>query len=199
MFRKSLFVCLLMVSACSASFAATDGTGKIDLTVNGSGTFYKDSTQSNAASMFGRLEYNLNPNWSLGAEVGHYFDSGVSGSGIDAGDLSGWSLFGDVLVKFPNESQLVPYALVGLGGIFWNFDESSSLKNAGITTSVGDSFAVKTGGGVDWFLNDNWALNLEVAYVFANSSATVSAGNVSLTSSGNIDHLLVGGGLKYRF
>ena len=200
MFKKGIVMMFAALLCAPAVFAAPEEmTGKTDLTVDGFADIYKDSSQDAALNLMYRLAYNVNDNFAVGVESGYYFDSKSSIGGINLGDLNGIPLFGDLIVRFPNQSSVEPYGVLALGAIFWNFDESSLVKSAGVTASVDTGFAAKLAGGVDWFMNDHWAVNVEGGYIFSNATATVSGGGASISDKSDMDHWVVGGGLKYVF
>ena len=174
------------------AYAAPDRTGKTDIGFNASAGIMQDS---NVAAYFGgNMSYGIN-NWSaVGFSVGYE----NFGSNLGIGDLSAVPLMFDMYVRSQNADQAyVPYAILGLGAVLWDFKESG--LTAGSTVNVDTSFGVKLGGGVDWFVNDHWAINFEGSYTFADANVTVKNSAGSVTATGNADFWNLGGGLKYLF
>lgn len=204
MIKKGVFVFLSLVILATAAYAAPDRVGKVDAGINVSGILPRESDVHDAVYVGGTVAYGVTPWLALGVESG-WTSPGVdldlgNGVSIDAGDLTGIPLLGDIILRVPmKDGNLVPYGVVGLGAIFWNFDESSLFSAAGINVDVDTSFAAKFGGGVDYFVNDNWILNFEFGYVIADANITATAGGVSVSDSSNADYWMVGGGVKYLF
>ncbi|MBI2095820.1 MAG: hypothetical protein HYT89_06600 [Candidatus Omnitrophica bacterium] len=199
MLKKSVLFLAALAFSVSAAYAAPEVVGRNDLTVDGSAFVYSDGGD-NYAAVTGRLVHNVTENVGVGVESGYYFGQEIlDDTSTDYGDLTGVPLMADVVVRYANPSKFVPYGVLGLGAIFWNFDESSVVTDAGLTAKVDDSFAVKLAGGADWYLNEDWALNFETGYVFANSDVTVAGGGAVASATADVDHWLIGGGVKRLF
>ncbi len=209
MFKRVFAVTLMGLAVVAhTAFASPDRTGKIDMGVNVSSAFSTDSEVNTAAYVGGNIAYGVNKYFAVGFEGGwqrHEIDD-VTDSGITifGPKLSGVPLFGDLIFRMPIENQnIVPYGLVGLGTVLWSIDDTSATGGVLVNTKVSDAFAVKLGGGFDWFLNDNWIINFDASYVFdrARETQTASLGGLSVSASQNakLDYWNVGGGIKYLF
>ena len=195
MIKKSAMVFLSLIVVATAAYATPDRVGKIDIGFNVSGAIPRDGDVDGAAYLGGSLAYGVTDWLALGVESG-WVGFGESDSGINI-DENAIPVFGDIILRVPTQSAAKPYGLVGLGVIFW--DVSSNISN--VTVDVDTAFAAKFGGGVDWFVNDNWALNFEASYVVSSTDATArnTTTGASISTSGDTDYWTVGGGLKYLF
>jgi opacity protein-like surface antigen len=76
------------------------------------------------------------------------------------------SFVAQVRYRYPSmRDRLVPYAVVGLGSAIYQFNDR---KPAGFGLDIdaeGDGLAATAGAGVDFFIADNIALNLEAKYL----------------------------------
>ena len=98
------------------------------------------------------------------------------------------TVFGDFIGRMSvPEWPAVPYGVVGVGVLH----ASSEVSNF---DSDDTSFAMKLGGGLDWFLNRNWIINFEAAYIATGGDLPASNGVTE-----DLDHWRVGGGLKFVF
>lgn len=198
-------VVLALLLAPLAVYAAPDRTGKWDVGVNVSGLLPDESDADNTVFVGGSLAYGLTEWLAVGAEIGwaeteieERLSTGVI---VNYGDLSTIPVLADLILRVPlKDSSFVPYGKVGLGAAFYDFDESALLTTNGISVDVDTSFAAKLGIGLDWFLNDDWVLNLEASHTFADADATYrTTSGVSATGEVDTDYWLIGGGLKYVF
>jgi len=108
------------------------------------GYTFQGNQHIETSPVFGfRLGYNLTDNWALEGVV-DYLKADLNGGG----DIEMLRYGGDLLYNFMPKSSLVPYLAAGFGG--FNLDNS---KTRGI---------VNYGGGIKWFLADNFALRADV-------------------------------------
>lgn len=95
-------------------------------------------------------------------------------------------------------SQFKPYLGAGINyTIFYNVDEGPVADDVDYDNSVG--FALQ--GGLDYMLDDNWFLNVDVKYLFLSTDATVNATTALGATVGadvDINPLLIGFGVGYR-
>ena len=191
---------LVLLLVASFAYAAPDRTGKFDAGFNVSGIIPTEDGADNSVYVGGNLAYGLNEWLAVGFEAGFSEIETESADNVALGDLNALPVMGDVIFRLPTESPVQPYGVVGLGVIFFDFDESRTLQSLGLKVDVDDAFAVKTGIGIDWFVNDSWALNLEGSYVFSEADAELLVLGTSLaTDSIDTDYWMIGGGVKYLF
>jgi len=204
MLKRIIMFALFVSFVAAPAFAAPDRTGKSDFGVNVSAAVPRDSSQDNAVYVGGTYAYGINEWLAIGVEAGRMefgnkLDLG-GGTVVDAGDLQGIPVLGDVILRVPMpDSPFQPYGVVGLGAIFWDFDESALFSANNIDIEVDTSFAIKTGIGFDWFLNDNWILNAEASYVFADADLKAITPVGTATDTTDVDYWMIGGGVKYLF
>lgn len=204
---------LMFVLFGSVAYASPDRGGRLDVGVNFSAVFPQDEANppteigenDDSWHVGGTLAYGLNQWLAIGVESG-WFETDINDDtralGFeDFGTSTNIPLFGDVIVRVPIQDQPInPYFVLGLGMIFRDFEESDHITAIGYQLEVDSSFAVKLGGGFDWFFNEHWALNFEAAYVISDTSTTSTAFGVSSTLDNvNADYWTIGGGLKFLF
>ena len=104
---------------------------------------------------------------------------------------------------------IVPYASLGGGYYFLDLDEKSELINlwlsrgVAIDLEVDDTFFVTVGGGVDIFVTDHIALNLDAKYAWAQAdideTRTTGSASQRLGDTMNLNGAFVGAGFKFFF
>ncbi|MFN3827891.1 MAG: OmpW/AlkL family protein [Micavibrio sp.] len=95
---------------------------------------------------------------------------------------------------FMPDQALSPYVGAGLNySLFYN--EKSGTGFTGLEVDGGVGYALQA--GVDYWLNDNWGLNLDVKKIFLNVDAELNGG--SIRADVDLDPWVIGSGISYRF
>ena len=162
--RVSLVLMLgLTVSAFTAQAAtqslmggeslAPDRVGRWDLGVGISAAMNDGADDSSFISA--TISYGVTPYIGIGIEGGWQEADGASGN-----ETIGYvPILADIILRIPTVHEaIVPYGVLGLGGA----GVYAERDNADDTDDTG--FAWKLGGGIDWFINNNWIFNFEFAY-----------------------------------
>ena len=150
-----------------------------------------------------KIAYGVTPWMAIG------FESGWQEAGTAANfdeDVGRVVLMGDLFWRIPvrnnqfwnwtvENPMFVPYVVLGMGTV------TTYVTNAPppATNTNGDDeddtvFGWKIGGGVDWFVNEHWAMNIEISYL--NNEPHLTGTTVSLNQ---LDFWTLGGGLKYVY
>lgn len=111
--------------------------------------------------------YNLNRNWGIEFTAEMYENTLTSPGFGSVAEYSIWNVLGMVRWRYPMMAdRLVPY-LIGGGGIAYSNVNDPRKSYAQFPINVNtDSGAVGSfGGGADYFIAENVALNLELRYV----------------------------------
>jgi len=180
----AVMILFLAGSVC----AAPDRSGKWDAGMKVSGAFSDDKDLDEAVFVEGSTSYGINEWLAIGAELG-WQERELSNQ-----DLTAVPILADVIVRVPQEPdmQLQPYGIVGVGAIVWDYDDS---RDAAPEFDTESSFATKIGGGVDYFLTDQWILNTEVAYIYTNEDVNVT----DISRNVDLDYWTAGVGVKHVF
>ena len=122
-------------------------------------------------------------------------------------DLKGGPSLGDVWLLPPTlnlqyhfyAGDLKPYLGAGVNyTIFYNEDKGDVLD-----MNYDDSFGVSFQGGIDYFLNDKWFVNLDFKYLILSTDveATLATepGFIRVPVDVDIDPLIIGLGVGFRF
>ncbi|MGH7198669.1 MAG: outer membrane beta-barrel protein [Methylococcales bacterium] len=203
MLKKAIVLILAAASITGLAFAAPDRVGLWDAGINASGLIHEDSEVDNTVYVGGTFAYGVHQWIALGVEAGWFQtdseEDTFSGIG-NLGELTANPLMADIIIRVPNPDQpFIPYAIIGIGVVFYDFDESESLEGLGVDVDVDTAFALKVGGGIDWWLNANWIANFEASYVFNDADINLTAGGSTASDEADLDYFQIGGGLKYLF
>ncbi|MCB1532173.1 MAG: OmpW family protein [Alphaproteobacteria bacterium] len=98
---------------------------------------------------------------------------------------------------FTPDQKFSPYVGAGLNySYFYGEDDAAGFNNLDVKGGVG--YALQA--GFDYWLSDNWGLNLDVKYIDLEVDATVNSG-VTPLSADNVDlnPWILGAGVSYRF
>jgi len=130
---------------------------------------------------------------------------------IGEGTLVGLGKIGDIMALTPTLTlqyhfnpggQICPYVGVGVNyTIFYGEDASSSLVGAvGPTTiDLDDSVGLALQAGVDFAIGERWFVNADVKYIQIDTTATLNSGGTINTVDVNLDPIVAGIGIGYRF
>jgi len=130
--------------------------------------------------------HNLNLTYILSDYLAFEFEGGYFKVKSKAGTkVEVFSLHGNFQLR-TNISGFIPYLVGGLGTQYYDYGTLGS----GDRKDKKYSFSYKAGTGIEYFLDDNWAVNLEVAYIYGNTG-----GNATL----DVYSWRYGGGIKYYF
>lgn len=112
------------------------------------------------------------------------------------GDLgSAWILPPTLTVQyhFTPDQKLSPYIGAGLNySMFYSEDEAAGITDLDVDGGVG--YALQA--GVDYWLDENWGVNLDVKKLYLNIDGTV---NNNIKADIDLDPWIVGAGVSYRF
>lgn len=200
--RLSVVLFLALAVSCVIGVAfAEDLAGRFSVGVVGGGVFPKDSEIDDAFYVGGNLAYGVNEYIALGGEVG-YSSWDTEEGGVDYGEVRAVPLLADLYLRYPvemGENKLVPYIVGGLGVVFYDYKESSFLKQYGVTADIDPSFALKLGGGLEYFFTKNIALGVEGSYGWSEADVSVSGAGAVASTSMDTNSWMVTGGIKYYF
>lgn len=133
---------------------------------------------------------------------------GINGTGIiaDRGEVADVMVLPPTLTlqyHFMPNGAFRPYLGVGVNyTIFYSEDASDSLVDAlGGATDVDldDSFGVAFQAGVDVPINDRWFINADVKYIQIDTDATLTTGDTVRTIEVDLDPIVAGVGVGFRF
>ncbi len=95
--------------------------------------------------------------------------------------------------RFNNKTAFVPYVGAGINyTIFYNADSGAANK-----VSYENGFGYALQAGLDYKLDQNWSLNLDVKKIFLNVDARVTG--PAATADVDLDPWVFGAGVGYRF
>lgn len=124
---------------------------------------------------------------------------GLSG---DAGDFESIPVLLSLRVHFSTNPKVSPYLLFGGGYFFNDIDQNDStiefIYGSGAKVDVDDSFGFHVGGGVEVFVSENVALNLDLKYIWTEVETSVNVAGFT-DEDMDMDSFVAGLGIKYYF
>lgn len=115
---------------------------------------------------------------------------------VDIGDV--WILPPTVTLQyhFTPDNAFSPYLGAGINySIFYGEEEGAGFDDLDVDGGVG--FALQA--GFDYWINDNWGVNLDVKKIFLDVDADVNLGTTPVHADVDLDPWLIGAGVSYRF
>ncbi len=145
--RIFAFACIVMLQA--AVSMAGNNAENITFSFLAGGYTFQGNQHIKTSPVYGfRLGYNLTENWSVEGVV----DALTTQRDNGGGNVQMFRYGGDVVYNFLPKGSLVPFVAAGVGGT--NFNSSSLPKGSRVVFNYG--------GGLKWFLHDNFALRADV-------------------------------------
>ncbi len=120
---------------------------------------------------------------------------GTAAGNIDLGDVTLLPPTLTLQYHFLPEGTIHPYVGAGINyTVFFNDD----LPAGGIATSIDydNSFGFARQGGIDFDVNENWFLNVDVKYISINTDVTI---NNAISADVDIETWVFGIGIGRRF
>lgn len=123
-------------------------------------------------------------------------DAKVKGSSMGNVDLGEVSLLPPTLTlqyHFTDLGNFKPY--IGAGVNYTHFYDEDGAN--GLDVDYDDNFGVAAQVGLDYFIDENWAVNLDVKKLWLNTDVSINDG--AITGDVDIDPWIFGVGVGYRF
>ena len=216
--RNKIAAPLLVIVALLLVFAqvgfAQDMNGKFGIGarigyVNYSGDSIDDTdVDFDDAAMFGgNLVYYLHSYFSLELSADYVktdTEFKVSGfSPVNFGELKQVPIILNGRFHFSTNQKISPYLSAGIGYYINDFDLSDAASSelpSGSELDPDDSIGFNLGGGIQFLLNEHFALDLDLKYIWNKTDFEAKApGYEKEEISVDLDNFYVGIGLKYYF
>lgn len=153
-----------------------------------------DTDVDNAFTPEVDLTYFFTPNIAaelIAATAQHSIDAGSN----DIGDT--WILPPTLTLQyhFTPDNKFSPYVGAGINySIFYGEDSGSGFTDL----NVDNGFGLAAQAGFDYWINDNWGLNLDAKYIDLNVDVSVNNGALQANDV-DINPWIIGAGVSYRF
>ena len=158
----------------------------------------------------------INTNLSIELSLGQAdLDVRLGDMPVDLGEFTVKPLQVTAQYRIPSgSSPLSPYVGAGLGYYFNDFDLSGDVKDHianerltdptyDVDVDVDDSFGFHIDAGVDFFVNSNFALNIDARYFWSQADTKMTTTELGITEGGDdeadLDSFIIGIGAKYFF
>lgn len=98
---------------------------------------------------------------------------------------------------FQPDEKISPYVGVGVNySVFYGEEDGTGFDDL----EVEGGFGIALQAGVDYWINDNWGLNLDAKYIDLDIDAKVTSGSTRLrTNDVELNPWIIGAGVSYRF
>lgn len=153
----------------------------------------------------GNLTYFIQDYLSLELSVGYIetdVDFDALGMEVDAGEFETIPVLLSLRAHLSTNTKVSPYLLFGIGYFFNDFDQNDTIieyiYGPGADVDVDDSFGWHVGAGVEVFVTENIALNLDFKYIWTEVEADVNVFGFK-DEDIDMDSFLAGLGIKFYF
>ena len=215
--KKKIVVLVFVVAALVLVFGqvgfAQDMKGKFGIGdrvgyVNYAGDDYDVSGSNidvdfdNAAMYGGNLVYYIQRYFSLELSADYVKTDtelkGVDSSPTNIGELKQVPIILNGRFHFSTNQKISPYLSAGIGYYLNDFDLSDS--SSGDEICPDNSFGFNLGGGIQFLLNEHFAIDFDLKYIWNKADFELKApGDPTEEISIDLDNFYVGIGLKYYF
>lgn len=167
---------------------------------------FEVDTDPDAAAMYGvNLTYFLHRYFSLELSVDYVkTDVELSFLGLsrDGGELEQVPVLLTARTHFSTNPKVNPYVSAGVGYYFNSFDSERVMAEwiygAGADIDVDDSIGYHAGGGIEFFVADDFAISLDLKYIWNNVDLDVNIAGVD-DDNFDVNVFVAGVGFKYYF
>jgi outer membrane protein W len=201
----SIFVFAIFVLVFNQAGFAQDMEGKFGIGASVAYIYYsndQDLEPDEDVMYGGNLTYFVQEYLSLELSV-NYVETDVYLGGLgdfNIGELEQIPILLSLRGHLSTDTKVIPYATVGVGYYFNDFDMDSSIP-AGYDLDPDDSFGFHLGGGVEYFFNEHFAFNCDFKFMWSNVDfdGTAPGGITIRDKKVDVDTFTAGVGFKYYF
>ena len=169
------------------------------------GSFYLEDAIATVSSdpailINGQAFYHIDRNWHLGLSV-EWEEHNATVNGVDFGTARTISLLPYIEFHFP-WGRWSPYASLAVGLNLNDFDEDNQIAANCAALGFGpcdvspdNTFAFRGGGGLDYFVTENLAINAEAAWKLNSGDGQITVGGTPVlqgTFDASVAQVLVG-------
>lgn len=149
------------------------------------------------AAMYGaNLTYFVHRHFSFELSV-DYVESDLNLLNITIGGLEQVPILLTARTHLSTNPKVNPYLGIGLGYYLNDFDFSDSYS--GVEVDPDDAFGFHLNVGVEYFVNENFALNLELKYIWNEVDFILNDSGTRSKTEVDLDTFYTGVGIKYYF
>lgn len=150
----------------------------------------------------GRITYDWNEYLAFGMELGYTRYGDDHYNGVTLGQFWSIPILADIIVQYPIDTGdyiLVPYMVNGFGFSINQFDEDDEMDRVNWGMDIDTCFIYKLGFGLDFFINEWFALNFETSYQWMTITAKLTGPGVDECDNGELNAFYLGGGASIQF
>jgi outer membrane protein len=200
----SFFVVATLVLVFSQVGFAQDMEGKFGVGVRvayvnytGESSHLIDGADFDDAAMYGaNLTYFVHRNFSFELSI-DYAESDLDYLDITMGELEQVPILLTARTHLSTNPNVNPYLGIGLGYYLNDFDLSDSSQF--VKVDPDDGFGFHLSAGVEYFVNEHFALNLELKYIFNEVDFIFKTPGDRWKEAVDLDTFYTGVGIKYYF
>lgn len=143
------------------------------------------------------LSMELSGDWVFDRETEFMTPTGS----IGGGDISTIPVLLTLRIHIPVSSGFKPYIGGGVGWYFNSFDQNPLwiASNPGVNAELDDSFAWLANAGLEFFLTENVAFNIDGKYIWSSPDMNLTGTGYYNTYEIDLDGFVVGVGVKFYF
>ncbi len=143
------------------------------------------------------LSMELSGDWVFDRET----EFMTSGGSVGGGDISTIPVLWTLRIHIPISSGFKPYIGGGVGWYFNSFDQNPlwNASNPGVSAELDDSFAWHANAGLEFFLTENVAFNIDGKYIWSSPDMNLTGTGYYQTYEIDLDGFVVGVGIKFYF
>ncbi|WP_028316528.1 OmpW/AlkL family protein [Desulfatibacillum aliphaticivorans] len=146
--------------------------------------------------VFGTYYFNKYCSLAFGLDYSEYsFTEETAGVSLDVGDIRQIPVYFTVRGHWANDSICTPYAGIGMGYYFNEFDQKVSAPSI----ELKNDFGFHAVGGVETRFTDSFGMDVELKYTDHSSEYEFDYGAITLHESTNLDAFAATLGFKYYF
>ena len=174
--KRGIFALLLLIIFSSKAFSEDNSTHHVDIAKRWAVGYrygYVDADDADFRTSTGNrnrgcqnllVSYGINNNLTIEFE-GSFFKL-IS---MDSSELNTYSILANLQLR-KKVGDFYPYLVGGVGGQFFDYKDLGGTDAKDKDASI----AYKFGGGLEYFLNNNWSLNAEGAYIYGNTGGSAT-------------------------
>jgi len=207
MMKMTILIACIAVFFIGQTALAQDFDGRLGIGANVSYMGISDSGEGDSLKFDGaplvgfNLTHYFNRFISFEVAVGYSQlddETNATGATLNLGELKQYPVYFSGRLHLPIDSGAIsPYAGAGVGYYFNDFDTSQAIALAGAIIDTDNSFAFHLNAGIEFFIGNHFALNLDLKYIWNEADGDFTMANVAAMNDLDLNSFIGGISLKF--